>query len=357
MRKPIIATTVVALWGVLLSTAPVAGQETLARTPNLSGGWIGPTGMLQVHLPYRFTTVPGGSAIVGVPTFELGLGLPGKTLAGVRFAHGSPTVPGRPNEWEAFGRLHALAQARGAPVDLHAGAAYNGAARSVDGELGLARWLGPARLLAAGRAMTDPYEGDGARFALAAGAVVHPLARRAPIALAGDVATLLDRSGGERIAWSVGVQLGASYTTHTLSVFATNTATSTLQGVSRGDGRVRYGFELTAPIPVGRFLGWYVPREAAMEAVVTDAPPAAGMYRAEARNYLFLPIRIEVAAGTTVEWTNADEMVHTVTATDGSWNSRAIPPGARWRARFDQPGIYPFLCSPHPFMQGVVIVR
>jgi plastocyanin len=64
-----------------------------------------------------------------------------------------------------------------------------------------------------------------------------------------------------------------------------------------------------------------------------------------------------VPAGTTVEWTNGDAVVHTVSADDASFNSGAIAPGATWRATFTRPGTYAYHCGPHPFMKGVVIVR
>jgi plastocyanin len=73
--------------------------------------------------------------------------------------------------------------------------------------------------------------------------------------------------------------------------------------------------------------------------------------------YLYAPKRLVIEAGTTVEWTNRDEMVHTVSADDGSWDSGAIRPGESWRATFTEPGVYPFHCGPHPFMKGVVVVR
>jgi plastocyanin len=58
-----------------------------------------------------------------------------------------------------------------------------------------------------------------------------------------------------------------------------------------------------------------------------------------------------------VEWKNDDPLAHTVTADDGSWDSGLIQPGATWRRTFDRPGTYPFHCTPHPFMKGVVVVR
>jgi plastocyanin len=351
-----IAAAVVSL--VVASALLAQAQETLERTPALSGGWVGQNGVGHLNVPYRFTTRPGTTGeVVGSPTFELSLGLPWHALAGGRFAHQSPTVPARPNEWEIFARRTLLGEDRGAPLDLGLSAGFNGAARSLDGEMSLARWTGPLRLLGAARVMSDGYGSGDPRIALAGGAVLHPAPGRLPLAVAADAASLLDRGSQERLAWSAAVQLGLSFTDHTLSVFVTNTGSSTLQGLSRGDDRVRLGFELTIPIPAGRFVGWFVSREEARRAVVEPPDAVDRVVRAEATRYLFSPKRIEIGVGTVIEWTNNDTMVHTVTAEDGSWNSGAIAPGETWRARFDAPGTYPFLCAPHPFMKGVVIVR
>jgi plastocyanin len=64
-----------------------------------------------------------------------------------------------------------------------------------------------------------------------------------------------------------------------------------------------------------------------------------------------------VTAGTTVEWTNRDQVEHTITASDGSWDSGLIAPGGTWRHTFDTPGTYAVHCTPHPFMKGEIVVR
>jgi nitrite reductase (NO-forming) len=46
-----------------------------------------------------------------------------------------------------------------------------------------------------------------------------------------------------------------------------------------------------------------------------------------------------------------------VTADDGAFDSGNVDPGQSWRRRFDTPGTYPFHCTPHPFMKGVIVVR
>jgi plastocyanin len=336
----------------IAAAAPAGAQETLERAPGTPGGWIGYTGLLYANVPFRFSTADG--EVVSAPTFEIGLGLP-RSLVGVRFAPGSATVPGHPTEWEPFGRVARQVDVGGEALDVAVGAAFNGAARSVDGEASVARWFGPLRLIGEGRVLSHAF-GGGARAVLAGGAVFHPLEGRGPLALTGSVGTLLGRSNAENVAWTAGAQLGASFTDHTLSVFATNTPSSTLQGLSRGDGTLRIGLEMTIPVPAGRFLGWYLPREVAREAVEGDSAAAPAVVAAMAR-YLFAPKEIEVRAGSTVEWVNADAVVHTVAADDGTWDSRAVQPGERWRATFTRPGRYPYHCGPHPFMKGVVVVR
>lgn len=94
----------------------------------------------------------------------------------------------------------------------------------------------------------------------------------------------------------------------------------------------------------------------------TAEPPApkrapAAVRKAEIRNLEFAPARIEIPAGTVVEWTNRDQVPHTVTARDRSFDSGVIAPGATWRRKFDRPETYEFYCMPHPFMTGVLVVR
>jgi plastocyanin len=191
---------------------------------------------------------------------------------------------------------------------------------------------------------------------LAGGAVVHLREGVLPVALAGD-ATSTYGSGERTAGWSLAVQVGAAFTTHTLSLFATNTPSSTLQGSSRGESRTRFGFDFTVPVPVGRFLGWYVPRETAAEAVIAPPAEVRQTFAADIRRYLFAPKRIEIHAGESVTWGNSDAVVHTVASDDGAWNSGAIQPGQTWTATFTQPGRYLFHCGPHPYMKGVVIVH
>lgn len=72
---------------------------------------------------------------------------------------------------------------------------------------------------------------------------------------------------------------------------------------------------------------------------------------------IFAPSRTEVAAGTTVIWTNASEVAHTVTGDDLTFDdSGIIDPGQTFAYTFTEPGTYAYHCSPHPYMTGVVVV-
>ena len=424
----VLAVAVTALGGAL----PLQSQSLLERTPNVAGGWTGVPGTLQFNIIHRFTRgSPPTRKVVSSPTFLVAAGLPWHSLVGYNYSTNSDLAPQYPNEWEFFGRVAPFAKEGPLHVDVGIQGGYNLAARSTDGELSAARWLGPVRVLGAARVFSDAFGLGETKGAYAAGVVLR-LGRFA--ALAGDYASVIDRPAGYDAAWSAALQLAIPYTPHTFSFQATNANTATLQGASasRG-GQRRYGFEFTIPFTLGRYI---THRQARPRADVTLAPvdsdavtmdttavtarplsmqPAASqdsarsdrtttgavsdsaaratadtgrvtdsartapstsartparapraastlpgrntVSRASMREMAFRPLRIEVAAGATVVWTNSDAMVHTVTSDDGRWSSGAIEPGATWRRRFDRPGTYSFHCTPHPFMKGVVVVR
>jgi plastocyanin len=332
--------------GLAVATPAAApAQSVLDRSPNLSAGWLGARGTLQFNFVHRFSVSDAPlRKVTNSPTFLLSYRLPFPLLVGMNYATSSDVAPTFPNEWEVFGRYAPLAEGNGVPLDVAVQLGYNQATESVDGEVTAGRTVGALRLFAVGRILSNGYASDTTRYAVGGGAVVR-LHRN--VALAGDVTTLLNREDGEEMAWGAALQLAIPYSPHTLSLQVTNTNTATLQGVSRGIDNVRGGFEFTIPFTLSRYFGRRA--QAAGAAVATTA--------VEMRQIAFVPSRIEVSVGATVEWVNRDPLVHTVTATDGSWNSGDIAPNAVWRHTFDRPGTYAFHCTPHPFMTGVVVVR
>jgi nitrite reductase (NO-forming) len=68
-------------------------------------------------------------------------------------------------------------------------------------------------------------------------------------------------------------------------------------------------------------------------------------------NVLMVPL------GTTVRWTNDDpDMIHTVTAVDGSFDSAFLRTGETFSYTFNQPGEFEYFCTPHPWMRARIIV-
>lgn len=74
----------------------------------------------------------------------------------------------------------------------------------------------------------------------------------------------------------------------------------------------------------------------------------------------FHPPELTVAAGTTVTFTNEDIGAHTVTAADGEamrYDSDILPAGSTFTQTYDEPGVYAYVCTLHPTMQGTVTVE
>jgi len=74
-------------------------------------------------------------------------------------------------------------------------------------------------------------------------------------------------------------------------------------------------------------------------------------------NFSFGPSTVEVPVGTTVTWTNTDSTNHTVTADDGSFDSKAISSSQTFTQTFSTAGTFKYHCSIHPTMTGTVTVK
>ena len=71
----------------------------------------------------------------------------------------------------------------------------------------------------------------------------------------------------------------------------------------------------------------------------------------------YLPNRIDVEAGTTVQWKNLDALIHTVTAVDKSFDSGVIAADGSYSHTFTKAGTYPVYCLAHPFMKATIVVK
>ena len=91
-----------------------------------------------------------------------------------------------------------------------------------------------------------------------------------------------------------------------------------------------------------------------LKAADISAPRAAEV---KIDNFVFGPPTITVSTGTTVTWTNHDDIPHTVVSTDGVFKSKVRDTDEKFSFTFDKPGTFSYYCSVHPKMTGKVVVQ
>jgi plastocyanin len=67
--------------------------------------------------------------------------------------------------------------------------------------------------------------------------------------------------------------------------------------------------------------------------------------------------QLVVNRGTKVTWTNQGKGSHTITSSQGLWDSGPIPSGYVYDCTFTQPGTFPFYDKSNPNLRGEIIVR
>lgn len=89
------------------------------------------------------------------------------------------------------------------------------------------------------------------------------------------------------------------------------------------------------------------------------AAAPAGQAAIAITNYSFRPGTLTIKKDSTVTWVNKDGDVHTIKSTDGpeTFNSPALDSGGQFGFTFHRPGTYHYVCSVHPYMHGVIVVR
>ncbi|HEU5016154.1 MAG TPA: protein kinase [Roseiflexaceae bacterium] len=83
----------------------------------------------------------------------------------------------------------------------------------------------------------------------------------------------------------------------------------------------------------------------------TAAPPPDGV-TVTLKGDAFNPRTLTVAQGATVVWKNDDDHAHTVTAEDGSFDSKVIPPGGTFQFTFTKAEIFAYYCTIHGAPHG-----
>ena len=96
---------------------------------------------------------------------------------------------------------------------------------------------------------------------------------------------------------------------------------------------------------------------ATAEAGATGGESASSAMTVDIKDFAFNPPSIEVAAGTTVTWTNSDSAPHTATQDGGGFQSGRLDQGQSFSFTFDTAGTFEYHCEFHPNMHGTVVVK
>ena len=96
-------------------------------------------------------------------------------------------------------------------------------------------------------------------------------------------------------------------------------------------------------------------------ALMTGAVGFDGPAAVTIKTFGFGPKVLQVTAGTTVVWTNEDDIEHTITSgapdrPDGAFDHALAAKGATASVRFDTAGTWSYFCTRHSFMRGEVRV-
>ena len=102
--------------------------------------------------------------------------------------------------------------------------------------------------------------------------------------------------------------------------------------------------------------------EEPQEPVITEVVIPAGAAIQQIGQIYYDPQDISVAIGSTVQWINEDETIHTVTSTadgvpSGIFDSSIIDAGNSFTYTFDSAGTFDYICIVHPWMTGSVTVE
>ena len=95
------------------------------------------------------------------------------------------------------------------------------------------------------------------------------------------------------------------------------------------------------------------------DAPAGDDTPAAGAdgQQVVVDNFSFSPATAAVAVGTTVTWTNHDDIPHNVVSPEQKFKSPVLDTDEVFSHKFEAAGTYKYYCSIHPRMTGQVVVR
>jgi len=110
------------------------------------------------------------------------------------------------------------------------------------------------------------------------------------------------------------------------------------------------GHHMRTAVGVGLFIALCVGIAAAAQ-----SKPATAEVKID--NFSFTPAELRVSVGTTVQWTNRDDIPHNVVSPEQKFKSPVLDTDEMFSHTFEAAGTYKYYCSIHPRMTGQVVVR
>ena len=92
-------------------------------------------------------------------------------------------------------------------------------------------------------------------------------------------------------------------------------------------------------------------------ALAIPAPARAALHAVGVLDGSFSPATLTITVGDSVTWTNEDDSPHTVTATDGVFDSGNLDAGGAFTFTFTEPGTYAYVCNYHDEMRATIVVQ
>jgi quinohemoprotein ethanol dehydrogenase len=118
--------------------------------------------------------------------------------------------------------------------------------------------------------------------------------------------------------------------------------------------------EVAAPGPIQTkvTLGTGAPTRVGQEVGGPTTLGGAWIFEGTVRtlDFRFDPQRVGISVGQTVSWENLGSTIHTVTEQRGAFDSGDFASGATYSRTFDAAGSFIYICTPHPWMIGEVVV-
>jgi plastocyanin len=149
-----------------------------------------------------------------------------------------------------------------------------------------------------------------------------------------------------RKAMSIGVRIGIAVLA---TVFSVLTVTTGVEEV--------FASGAPAPATAAGQLKAEATAQTPTQASAQAAAPAGNVVEVKVDNFSFSPQTITIKPGTTVIWTNRDDIPHTVVSDDKVFKSKVLDTDEKFSFTFDKAGNFPYFCSVHPKMTGKVIVQ